>query len=230
VIRQRPSAQAFAVPEAPVDLWVSLGQAQVSVPSVVGLDKSDAQRQLEGDPYHFSVTLKEENSDEPAGRVLRTSPPANSQVDPGSGVTIFYSDGPEQVPDVVGLKEGAAKARIKAAGFQPRVLPDPESTKPAGTVTDQSPNPGQTAQQGATVTLLVSAPQQPSESPTPSESPSASESPSPSPSATPTLGQRGNGNGNGHGNGNAGDLVLPLGAVAPLALVRRRPGSRRRGR
>jgi serine/threonine-protein kinase len=190
VIRQRPSSQAFAVPDAPVDLWVSLGQAQVAVPSVVGLDKSDAQRELEGDPYHFNVTLKVEDSDEPAGRVLRTSPPANSQVDPASDVTIFYSDGPEQVPDVVGLQEGAAKARIKAAGFQPRVLPDPESTKPAGTVTDQSPNPGQTAQQGATVTLLVSAPQQPSESPTPSESPSPSESPTPSPSVTPTLGQR----------------------------------------
>jgi serine/threonine-protein kinase len=187
VIRQQPEADTYADPDAEVDLVVSLGQAQVSVPSVVGLDKSDAQRTLEGDPYHFDVTLTEESSDEPAGRVLRTSPPANSQVDPGSGVTIFYSDGPEQVPDVVGLKEGAAKAKIKAAGFQPRVLPDPESTLPAGTVTDQSPNPGQTAQQGATVTLLVSARQQPTESPSPSptQSPSPSESPSPTPSVTP---------------------------------------------
>jgi len=194
VIRQRPDGDTYADPEAPVDLVVSLGQAQVSVPSVVGLDKSDAQRQLEGDPYHFNVTLTEENSDEPAGRVLRTSPPANSQVDPGGDVTIYYSDGPEQVPDVVGLKEGAASKKIKAAGFQPRVLPDPESTEPAGTVTDQSPNPGQTAQQGATVTLLVSAPQQPTESPTPTESPSPSGSPnptgSPSPSVTPTIGGR----------------------------------------
>ena len=186
VISQDPEADTYVDPDTPVDLVISLGQAQVAVPSVVGLDKDDAQRQLESDPYHFEVTLKEEDSDEPADQVLRTDPGANTEVDPGSAVTVFYSDGPEEVPDVRGLQQGQAKNKIRAAGFEPRVLPDNSSTEPKGTVTDQSPEAGSTPPQGTTVTILVSTfEEQPTESASPSESPS--ESPSGSPTGSPSV-------------------------------------------
>jgi eukaryotic-like serine/threonine-protein kinase len=180
VISQDPDVDTFVDPDSRVDLVISLGEAQVAVPSVVGLDKDNAQRQLESAPYHFVVKLQEEDSDEPADQVLRTQPPANAQINPGSDITVFYSDGPEQVPDVVGLPQGQAKNRIRAAGFEPRVIPDPNSTDPAGTVTDQSPGPQETANQGTTVTILVSSFQEPSESPTPTETP-------PTPTESPTV-------------------------------------------
>ena len=185
VISQDPEADTYVDPDSEVDLVVSLGEAQVAMPSVVGLDKDDAQRQLESDPYRFSVTLKEEDSDEPADQVLRTDPGANTQLDPGSDVTVFYSDGPEEVPNVVGLLEGQAKNRIRAAGFEPRVIPDSSSTEPKGTVTDQSPAAGETPAQGSTVTILVSTFVEPSGSPSPTDS--TSPSPSESPTESPTL-------------------------------------------
>ncbi|WP_395690375.1 Stk1 family PASTA domain-containing Ser/Thr kinase [Nocardioides sp.] len=185
VISQDPQPDTYVDPDSSVDLVMSLGQAQVSVPSVVGLSKADAQRQLESDPYRFQVTLKEEKSDEPADQVLRTDPAANTAVDPGSKITVFYSRGPEQVPDVKGLQQKEAEKLIKDAGFEPRVLPDSASTEPKGTVTDQSPDAGQTANQGSTVTILVSTYVEPP--PPPSSSPTESTSPSATPSESPTV-------------------------------------------
>ncbi len=191
VISQSPEGDQYVDPSSAVDLVISLGQAKVSMPSVVGLDKSDAQRQLESDPYNFDVTLKVEDSDEPKDRVLRTDPGANTELDPGSAVTVFYSAGPKQVPSVVGLPQGKAKNRIRADGFEPQVLPDTESTEPYGTVTKQSPEAGQPADQGSTVTILVSQYREPTQTPSPTDTPTESPSPTDTPSTNvPGVGGR----------------------------------------
>jgi serine/threonine-protein kinase len=188
VISQDPRPDTFVDPDSRVGFVLSLGEAQVSMPSVVAMDKDEARRLLEGDPYRFVVTLEEEDSDAPAGQVTKSDPAANTPLDPGSDVTVYYSDGPEQVPLVVGLKEGAAKQRISDAGFEPQVVPSSDTTKPAGTVIDQSPRAGETPNQGSTVTIVVSTYEPPTESPSPSETPSETptETPTESPGATPS--------------------------------------------
>ncbi|CAI9402506.1 Stk1 family PASTA domain-containing Ser/Thr kinase [Nocardioides sp. T2.26MG-1] len=181
IIRQSPEADDFVDPDTAVAFVVSLGEAQVAMPSVIGSDKDAARAELAGDPYRFVVKLREDDSDEPAGQVIRQEPEANTQLDPGSEVTLFYSDGPEEVPGVVGLLQGAAKTKIRAAGFEPEVIENPNSTEPAGTVISQSPQGGTPADQGATVTIVVStyAPTEPTESPTTSPTDQPTESPSP---------------------------------------------------
>ena len=196
VIRQDPEPDTYVDPDTPVGFVLSLGVPEVNVPPVIGLDKDAARAQLEADD--FEVRLEEKESDEPAGQVVETDPPANTSVEKGSTVVVFYSDGPEEVPDVVGLMQSEAKNKIRAAGFEPRVIEDPDSTEPAGTVTDQSPAAGETPSQGSTVTILVSTYQEPSESPTPTESPTDVPSETP-----PVLGQR---------------------AVVPRSVSPRRPG------
>lgn len=181
IIEQTPDPDDFVDPDTPVNFVISLGEAQVAMPSVVGSDKEDARAELTGDPYRFVVKLEEEDSDEPAGQVIRQEPEANSQLDPGSEVRLFYSDGPEEVPNVVGDQQGAAKTKIRAAGFEPEVIENPNSTEPAGTVISQSPQGGDTADEGATVTIVVSTyePTEPTEDPTetPTDLPTETESP-----------------------------------------------------
>ena len=92
----------------------------------------------------------------------------------GSDVTVYFSAGPHKVPNVVGLQRDVAEQKIRDAGFQPDVVEDPTSTEPKGTVSDQSPDGGQTAPQNSTVTIKVSAYEEPSPSETtttPTESP-----------------------------------------------------------
>jgi eukaryotic-like serine/threonine-protein kinase len=175
VIEQDPNRDQFVDPGSEVDLVISSGKPVVEVPFVVGRPRNAAATTLR--QAGFDVALQERESDEPAGRVLSTDPRGGDSVPEGSLVTVFYSDGPEQVPGVVGLRRAEAVQVIRDAGFQPDVIEDPSSTEPKGTVIRQSPSGGQDAPQGSPVTIVVSAfeeeeEEEPSESPSPTESPS----------------------------------------------------------
>ncbi len=178
-----PTQDAYVAPHSDVDLVVSTGKPLVSVPSVVGLDRSSAASTLQGDNLRATFSMKD--SDEPRGQVLSTDPGAGQSVPEGTKVTVYWSDGPEKVPGVVGMDQKAAEQAIKAAGFTPDVVKTSDTKKPEGTVIRQSPKGGDKANQGTTVTLVVSSFQQPTESPSPTQSPSGS--PSGSPTVTPTL-------------------------------------------
>ena len=84
----------------------------------------------------------------------------------GGKVTIFYSDGKEKVPDVVGLDQATAEQQITDARFTPSVVESNATTEPAGTVIQQSPEQGQTPPQGSTITIVVSTYVEPTDLPT----------------------------------------------------------------
>lgn len=189
VISQDPGANEFVAPGSTVTLTVSSGKPQVGVPDVVNQLRAQAKSALEaaGLVPRFQVT----DSDEPKGQVLRTSPEAGQQVEDGSTVIVYYSDGPEAVPDVVGQMQSDAEKAIIEAGFKPVVREDTTSTEPSGTVTDQTPDAGSTLPQGSEVNIFVSSYVEPTE---PTDPASPSESPSASPSAggvVPPLGELG---------------------------------------
>jgi len=186
VIEQDPNRDVFADPGASVDFVLSLGRPEVEVPFVVGTLRKDARAAMLA--QDLKVRFQEEDSDEPAFQVLSTDPPAGTSVEEGTTVTIVFSDGPEKVPDVRGLKQRQAEQAIRDAGFTPDVRTDATSTEPKGTVVDQIPAGG-TADQGSTVTIFVSAFEEPVETPTetPTE-PVPTETPTPTvpPTETPT--------------------------------------------
>ncbi|MDZ5661425.1 Stk1 family PASTA domain-containing Ser/Thr kinase [Nocardioides sp. S-58] len=186
VISQDPNRDVFADPDSSVDFVLSLGRPEVEVPYVVGTLRKDARAAMI--EQGLKVRFEEEDSDEPRNQVLSTAPPAGTSVADGTTITIVYSDGPAQVPDVRGLRQGQAERTIREAGFVPDVRVDAASVEPRGTVVDQIPVGG-TADQGSTVTIFVSAFVEPTETPTetpttPTETPT--ETPT-TPTETPTL-------------------------------------------
>ena len=188
VLEQDPNRDQFVDPDSEIDLVVSSGKPLVEVPFVLGQPREQARATLSGEPGKFEVRMEERDSDEPAGQVLETDPAPGTEVPVGSTVTVFYSDGPEEVPDVVGLQREEAEARIREAGFEPDVVESTATTEPKGTVIRQSPQGGQEADEGSTVTIVVSAFEEPTEEPSPTESPSESPTlPSESPTAAPSL-------------------------------------------
>lgn len=187
VISQDPARDVFRDPGDSISFVLSLGKPEVEVPYVVGnLRKEARARLLEA---NLKVRFEEEDSDEDANQVLRTEPSAGTPVAEGTTVTVFYSDGPEKVPDVRGLKQGEAERTIREAGFVPDVRVDATSTEPKGTVVDQIPVGG-TADQNSTITLFVSAyeePETPTETPTtPTETPTTPTETPTTPTETPT--------------------------------------------
>ena len=183
VISQDPGPEDFVDPGAEVTLVISEGKPQVQVPSVVGLKRGDAADQLRN--QQLKVTQTETESDEPKGEVVRTDPAAGAMVGEGSTVTIFYSDGPEKVPDVIGLKRGPAEQKIRDAGFTPSIVESNDTTEPEGTVIQQSPDAGQTPPTGSTITIVVSTYVEPTEEPTPTETPTTAPPTTPPPTTPP---------------------------------------------
>jgi eukaryotic-like serine/threonine-protein kinase len=171
VIEQDPNRDQFVDPGTEVDIVISSGKPLAEVPFVAGRPRTAAAATLRD--AGFDVTMEERESDAPAGQVLSTDPPGGDSVPEGTLVTVFYSDGPEQVPGVVGLRRGEAERVIRDAGFEPRVVESTNTRQPKGTVIEQSPEGGQEAQEGSTVTIVVSAfeEEEPSESPSPTEPP-----------------------------------------------------------
>ena len=198
VISQDPRPSDFVDPGTEITLVISEGKPQVTVPSVVGLSRGDAADELRN--AGLKVSQEETESDEPKGEVVRTDPTGGQMVGDGSSVTVFYSDGPERVPDVVGLKRREAEQKVSDAGFTPSVVESNDTNKPTGTVIQQSPDAGQTPPTGSTITLVVSTYVEPTEEPTPTESPSPTETPSETPPTETPL----------PGGGNAGNPGGPL--------------------
>jgi serine/threonine-protein kinase len=95
-----------------------------------------------------------------------------------SVVTLTFSKGPKEVPNVVGKTEKQATSILEDAGFKVSSLPDNASTDPKGTVTQQSPQPGTPQNAGSTITILVSTYEPPP--------PPVTETPLPTPTESPT--------------------------------------------
>ena len=139
-----------------VRLFVSSGPQRVSVPDVIGLDRTSAVDQL--DSKGFAVSVAEQNSDQPVDQVLSQDPAAGTRLSRGARVTITVSKGPQQVsvPDLVGRDAAAAERALRAAGLsaatQQRTV---TSADQDGKVLDQHPGGGATAPKGATVVLVV---------------------------------------------------------------------------
>jgi len=154
VISQSPEADASVDPGSTIDFSVSTGKPDVTIPDVVGDNKDSARDQLVA--LGLRVRFKAADSDENKDDVIAVDPAVGSQVAADSVVTLTFSKGPQDVPNVVGKTEDQARQILTDAGFKPSVLPDSASTAPKGTVTQQSPPAGQPQNAGTTITILVS--------------------------------------------------------------------------
>jgi serine/threonine-protein kinase len=191
VIEQSPNRDLYVPPGSAVSFTLSLGMPEVEVPYVLGQPKDSARTVLESN--ELKVKFETEESDEPKDNVVRTEPASGQRVAEGTTVTVFLSEGPEEVPSVVGLRQGQAERAIRAAGFEVEVVETAETTEPKKTVIRQIPENG-TADQGDTITIFVSTYVPPVETPLPTETPIPTETPTtplptetpPTPTAVPT--------------------------------------------
>jgi len=157
VISQNPAAGTSVQPGSAVDLVISSGPCVVPVPNVVGQAQAAAQAAIEASGLAVGQVTTQCSDTVPAGDVISQNPDANTQVAPGSAVSLVVSAGPAVVPNVVGQARAAAAAAITAAGLTVGAVQEVYSTQvPAGTVITQSPAAGVTLTCGAAVNLLVS--------------------------------------------------------------------------
>jgi eukaryotic-like serine/threonine-protein kinase len=139
-------------------VWVLVfrGNGHRTVPDFVGQTLASAQRTARQADLNPVVTMKAANR--PQGIVVDQRPSPGTVVRRGALVTLVVSRGAraKPVPDVAGLVALDAAARLRAAGFVPKLV-EVQSPKTQGTVVSQKPAAGAEAPTGSRVSLLVSA-------------------------------------------------------------------------
>jgi serine/threonine-protein kinase len=129
---------------------LSKGKAPVPVPDVTHQSYKDAASAFAA--VHLNATRGQDvfSNDVPAGKVVKTSPPAGTSAPYGSTVQVFISHGPimVRVPNLLNLSFADASARLGNVGLQFSVhgsvrqgevvasqTPDPHSRVPLETTT-----------------------------------------------------------------------------------------------
>lgn len=156
VVSTNPPGDQEAVKGSRIDLSISKGTEQVSVPDLKGQTSEEAMRTLssyglngqEGDST-FSDSVKE-------GCVASQDQPAGSSLNKGDTVVFHLSKGAENVsvPNVVGATVSNAENSLKNAGFKVNTSYRYSSSTPEGRVISQDPSG--TAPKGSTVTIAIS--------------------------------------------------------------------------
>lgn len=143
-----------------VQLAVVHNEEKIVVPSVIGYGHELAEQTLKNKGLIVKLTPMLSLTEE-FGKVIKTDPEADTEVDSGTVIIVYYASNEDlvEVPSVVnvGWDVEMAEAMIKSA----QLVMDPEiqeqnSNEPAGTVIAQSPEAGEKVMPNSKVSIVIS--------------------------------------------------------------------------
>lgn len=163
IVSQSPDALTKVDKNTTIEVILSSGKGEISIPSVVGMDEATAYSTLSNagftpvKDYAYSDTVEQ-------GMVIEQNPTSESQGKEGDTVKIVISRGAEQaastsvkVPSVTGMTEDAAKKAITSAGLTVgKVTTDYHDSVAEGNVITQSPAADTEVNSGTSVDIIIS--------------------------------------------------------------------------
>ncbi len=158
VISQNPKGGTKAAKGSKIDILISQGTEEVSIPNVEGMTQEEATRTLLKEGFVVGDVTNQYSNDVEAGKVMSQSPSANMKAVKGSSVSLVISQGKEQgtIPDLEGLSLDAARSKAEAEGFLISQSGSEYSDIPANCIIRQFPSPGSKADKGTTITYVIS--------------------------------------------------------------------------
>lgn len=174
IVSQTPDALTKAEANTTVEVTLSSGKGEVSVPSVTGMDETTAYNTLTNSGF-TPVKDYAYSADVAQGNVIEQSPNAGSLAKSGDNVKIVISRGKEQaettsvaVPGVTGLTEDAARSAIQNVGLAVGNVSSAYSDSVAsGQIISQSPVGDTAVDAGTAVDFVVSMGAEPAQEVTP---------------------------------------------------------------
>lgn len=159
VIRTNPAAGTAMKDGDQVEVVVSTGKEQISVPDTTGKTITDAINALQ--EKGFTVTQGDDvYSSQPVGRVAYTKPAAGKKTDNGDEITIYPSKGEEKkyakVPNLIGLTRSQARRELKKVGLELGSESTSYSAVQKNRVCVQSVSKNTQVEQGTTVDITLS--------------------------------------------------------------------------
>ncbi|MFE5618728.1 Stk1 family PASTA domain-containing Ser/Thr kinase [Streptomyces sp. NPDC056470] len=138
-----------------ISVVISEGAPQIEVPDVLEKSQESAEQLLKD--KGFKVVVKQEESEEDLGTVLRQNPDGGSKAEQNSEVTITVAKQKKsQLPDVTGRQFDQAVQDLKTLGFENVARQDVDSDQPVNTVIGMNPQGPSNQAKDVQITLKVS--------------------------------------------------------------------------
>ncbi len=146
ILKQSPAGEAKRkiIPgqtTCDITLTLSRGQNAIKLPDLTVKDYREVEIKLTDMNLKF-VEEYEINDNIPVGHIIRTTPAPGNMVNEGDTITLYISKGTDtkyvQVPNFIGLSEAQAKAQLIQSNLALGEITYEQSSKPKGTVIDQS--------------------------------------------------------------------------------------------
>ncbi len=155
VLRQEPARGQKLERGGTVTLFVS--SATVTLPNVTNQPEGQALQTLRALGLTDVVTFPEETDAQAAGTVIRTDPPANTEVNKSQRVTVIVAaEAAVQIPTVSNQPQAQAEQNLRDAGFQVTITQEANDLIQPGRATRTDPAEGSRQPRGSAVTLFVS--------------------------------------------------------------------------
>lgn len=158
VISQDPKGDSKQAKGTKINLTVSKGTQEITVPDLTGKTAEEAQKALTVSGLKYAKGAAEYSDSVEKDHVVRQDIAAGETVAKDTVVTYYLSLGSEgtSVPNVVGQREGAATTTLNNAGFYVNADYAPSDTVESGLVISQSPAAGEKLKDGESVNIVVS--------------------------------------------------------------------------
>jgi len=157
VIGQSPRGGSRVEKGSRVGIVVSSGPGSKALQDVSGLGAADAVSRLRAAGFRPS-RVEQPSSKVARGKVVGTEPPAGTELQVGSPVSVLVSSGPARVrvPNLSGDSRTGAEAALAAVGLEVGTVSEQVSPGASvGSVLAQSPKAGASVEAGSTVNLTL---------------------------------------------------------------------------
>ena len=158
IIRTDPPAGTRVPERTTIDIIVSSGKLEATVPFLSGLAEEAARAALESAGLVLGVISPGNSPTVPKGSVIESVPAANERVESGSVVNLLVSDGQVQVPNVenLGISEAQRIMQAPEVGFTVEIAQPFECLGTVGSTVASQSIPAGLAEQGSIITLTLS--------------------------------------------------------------------------
>ncbi|MDO4841855.1 MAG: Stk1 family PASTA domain-containing Ser/Thr kinase [Phoenicibacter congonensis] len=165
VSSQSPKGGEKAAKGSKINIVVSQGTEEVTVPDLSGKTLSEAQKALANAGFALGSTSEDYSDSVDSGKVMSQDPAANKSAKKGSTVNIVISKGSDKitVPDLSGKTEQEATAAAKNAGLSVSFQYAYSDSVSEGLAMKQSESAGSKVSKGTEIVVTISEGKKPAE-------------------------------------------------------------------
>lgn len=156
VIIQEPLPEARVKKGRIINLSVSLGPETIKVPYLMGISYEQSVSIIRRLGLVIAKLDSAFSDSVELGKVIGTSPEAETGVKKGDGVILILSKGIiKKMPNIVGVQLSQAQLTLEKMGLVMGKIEEVQGSGKKGTIIVQNPEPGRIVNIGDTVTVMV---------------------------------------------------------------------------